>query len=159
METPVGRKFFEEICNEFSKTILYNHDLDKQRALGTFSCVPEYSPSYSDTVTGSRPKPNDEIPASQFSKSLGHIMGIPIYSSHLLNRYIITYEEVERTLFERWIEPFTSYKNSVELPFEPWVKTKIVEKKVLEPTSSLAFIGNFGIVCGHDIVQCLKSLS
>lgn len=57
-----------------------------------------------------------------------YLMGVPVYTSLLLVEDE-EYTEVERlTLWQRWIEPISTFHNFQTMPWEPWVKTRMVTK-------------------------------
>jgi hypothetical protein len=56
------------------------------------------------------------------------LLDMPIYESPLLVE-TEEYQETEAlTLWQRWIEPISTFSNFQTMPFEPWVKTRIVTK-------------------------------
>lgn len=83
--------------------------------------------------------------------------GIPIYINNLLTE-AEEYEDTEALTFkQRWIDPV---RHCSYLPFEPWVKTRVVMRTRQVP-SRKAMITDFGIfihpAMKREFEACLKA--
>jgi len=54
--------------------------------------------------------------------------GLPIYESELITEIEEYDETVQLTFRQRWIDPISTFYNFQTMPFEPWVKTRTVQK-------------------------------
>lgn len=86
------------------------------------------------------------------TKFESHFNGIPVFTSDLMVKTVVTEVKIKRSFYKRWIEPI---KHPVTIPFEPWVKEKTEIVTTIVPSDDVLQWEN-GLLMHPETFKTLK---